>query len=71
MHINFLELLKSKKDEKYRIFTSRLLPKDIDLIGVRIPEIRKIVKEVIKKDEWQTLLSLDVSLFKYQEELIL
>ena len=71
MHINFLELLKSKKDEKYRIFTSRLLPKDIDLIGVRIPEIRKIVKDVIKKDEWQALLSSDISSYKYQEELIL
>jgi hypothetical protein len=31
MHTNFLELLKNKRDEKYREFTSQLLPKEVNL----------------------------------------
>ena len=71
MHTNFLELLKNKRDEKYREFTSRLLPKDVDMLGVRIPEIRKILKDIIKNNKHDDILKLDISSYVYQEELIL
>ena len=71
MHTNFLELLKNKRDEKYREFTSRLLPKDVDMLGVRIPEIRKILKDIIKNNKHNDILKLNVSSYIYQEELIL
>lgn len=71
MHTNFLELLKNKRDEKYREFTSRLLPKGVDMLGVRIPEIRKILKDIIKNNKHDDILKLDISSYVYQEELIL
>ena len=71
MHTNFLELLKNKRDEKYREFTSRLLPKNVDILGVRIPEIRKILKDIIKNNKHNDILKLNVSSYIYQEELIL
>ncbi len=71
MHTNFLELLKNKRDEKYREFTSQLLPKEVNLLGVRIPEIRKILKDIIKNNKHNDILKLDISSYVYQEELIL
>ena len=38
------------KDEKYRDFSSSLNPTAPLMIGVRIPELRKIAKEIVKED---------------------
>lgn len=37
-------------DEKYRTFTSALLPDVKDILGVRIPELRKIARNIAKSD---------------------
>lgn len=37
-------------DEKYRTFTSALLPDVKDILGVRIPELRKIARDIAKSD---------------------
>ena len=46
----FYDYLNSLKDEKYRQFHGKLVP-DIDgLIGVQIPKLRFIAKEISKGD---------------------
>lgn len=55
----YTEHLFSLRDEKYRDFTSRLLP-NIDkkfIIGVRIPLIRKYAKELYKSGEYPRFIN--------------
>jgi 3-methyladenine DNA glycosylase AlkD len=57
MYEYILDKLKALADSDYRQFHSKLLPNvDIELIGVRIPQLRKIAKEIIKSD-WRAFLS--------------
>ena len=49
-----IELLKLS-DLKYRTFSSGLLPGTENIIGVRIPALRNLAKEIAKGD-WQTYL---------------
>jgi 3-methyladenine DNA glycosylase AlkD len=57
MYKYILDKLNSLADTEYRQFHSKLLPNvDIELIGVRIPQLRKIAKEIIKSD-WRAFLS--------------
>lgn len=47
----FIEYLKSFADEKYRDFNSKLVPNlKCEMIGIRIPQLRKIAKEILKGD---------------------
>lgn len=41
------------KDEKYRQFNASLLPDIDNVIGVRVPDVRKLAKELAKTDGWQ------------------
>ncbi len=52
---NIRELLESYVDEKFRDFTSALIPDSRPILGVRIPMLRQISKEIAKGD-WQTFL---------------
>lgn len=48
----FIEYLKSLQDIKYKEFNSKLIPninKDT-IIGIRIPQLRKLAKKIIKTD---------------------
>lgn len=45
------EELLSLTDEKYRLFTSSLLPGTENIIGVRLPDIKKIAKRLSKNGE--------------------
>jgi len=47
--------LQEKKDLKYRDFHSSLHPGIDDISGIRIPELRKIAKNIIKND-WESFL---------------
>lgn len=48
---DFIDYLYSIKDEKYQKFHYRLLKNDdIDLIGIRTPQLHKIAKEISKGD---------------------
>lgn len=59
------ELL-SKKDEKYREFHKKLVPDTkYEIIGVRIPEIRKTVKNTLSQEETYAFLQSD---HRYYEE---
>lgn len=46
------KILVGLRDEKYRQFTSRLIPNvDINkIIGVRVPELRKLAKEILSRE---------------------
>ena len=65
------EKLFSMKDEEYRLFTGRSIPnvKIDNIIGVRIPDIRKMAKEI--KDEEVINNFLDNLPHKYHEENLL
>lgn len=71
MHIDVLNELRHIAEEKYRCFSAKLLPPDVPLLGVRIPDLRKYAKELIKTGKAETYLKISPAKLKYQEELIL
>lgn len=50
------EKLNGMADEKYRIFTSRLLPGVGNILGVRLPFIREIAEEIARGD-WRGFMT--------------
>lgn len=52
---NIKEILESHVDEKFQAFTSSLIPDSRPILGVRIPILRQIAKDIAKGD-WQTYL---------------
>ncbi len=57
MYEYVLEELKQLADEKYRDFHGKLIPgADVRLLGVSVPQLRKIAKGLIKED-WRQFLS--------------
>lgn len=55
-------------EEDYRIFSSKLLPNTKHILGVRLPMLRKIAKQIVKED-WRTYLN--TSSCEYYEEIML
>lgn len=43
-------------DEKYRQFSGKLIPESRPILGVRLPELKKIAKE-LAKDDWEGYLA--------------
>ena len=56
------------QDEKYQKFHAGLCPGVLNIIGVRTPDIRKIVKELLKTDYIKYIESYDK---KYYEEIMI
>ena len=56
---NIIDKLFTYKDEKYKEFTSKLIPNiSINkIIGIRIPILRSLAKELYKNNEYQRFLS--------------
>lgn len=52
---NIKEILLSYVDDKFKDFTSALIPGSRPILGVRIPVLRQIAKEIAKGD-WQTFI---------------
>lgn len=50
------ERLKAVQEPSYREFTKKLIPNEPDILGVRIPVLRQLAKEIIK-DEPLTFLA--------------
>lgn len=55
-------------DENYRQFHSRLCPNTTNIIGVRLPLLKALAKEIVKGD-WRTYLA--VAQNEYYEEILL
>lgn len=62
------ELLQENVDEKYREFHSSLCPGTENIIGVRVPVLRKIAKDISKGD-WRKVIS-EIDNKYYEETMI-
>lgn len=56
MEQNIREQLEELAEEKYRSFSSSLTPGKENILGVRLPLIRKLAKQLLKGD-WRTYLT--------------
>ncbi len=66
---DILEFLLNNKDEKYRNFSSSLIPESHELIGVRLPLLRNLAKQIAKENNVYEYLKNASS--KYFEEIML
>ena len=66
---NIRKELKALADPKYRKFHSYLLPGTDNILGVRIPQLRTMAKEIIKKDDWRPFV--ETANTNYYEEMII
>ncbi|ETA79045.1 DNA alkylation repair protein [Youngiibacter fragilis] len=55
-------------EERYREFTSKLLPGTGNILGVRLPKLRKIAKEIAKSD-WRPYVESEGMLY-YEETML-
>ena len=67
---NFTTELIKLKDEKYKIFTQRLIPNIPleNIIGVRLPLLRSLAKKIYKEHEKDCLIFLNDLPHKYLDE---
>lgn len=61
-----IQYLESLADTKYRDFSAHLLPSGTNLLGVRLPLLRTLAKEIAKGD-WKAFLSAEAE-SDYMEE---
>ncbi len=68
---NLVEHLKDISDEKYKNFHQRLVPNVENLLGVRMPKLQSLSKE-ITKGNWQEYLSVSANFSNcFYEEIML
>ena len=63
-----VEKLKKKADAKYKAFNDRIVVSGYETIGVRIPDIKKIAKEIDKKKIGEYLSECK---FAYYEDVLI
>ncbi|MGE7114407.1 DNA alkylation repair protein [Lysinibacillus sp. NPDC047702] len=56
MHQQIREQLINLADQDYQKFSSSLIPNCQHILGIRLPELRKIAKSIAKEEDWQTYL---------------
>ena len=71
MRTEVLKKLQEEAEKKYQKFSAKLLPPQIDLLGVRIPKLRQIAKEIAKVGKAEDYLKTPLTELKYQEEFML
>lgn len=71
MRTKVLTKLQQEAEEKYQKFSAKLLPANIKLLGVRIPKLRQLAKQMLKENKAEEYLSLSVEELEYQEETML
>ena len=71
MHIKIQNQLKNISEVKYKEFSLKLLPPDTKLLGVRIPLLKKMAKEIIKNKSSSDYLATSFKDLTYQEERML
>lgn len=55
MELTIRDQLNELAEDKYKIFTSSLIPGKENILGVRIPQLRKLAK-TLQKGDWRTYL---------------
>lgn len=68
-YAQFQEMLGSLSDESYKEFNSRIIPDTALTYGIRMPVIRKIAKQILKRSDYERYLNLQKS--SYHEEVII
>ena len=66
---NIRKELQALADSKYQEFHSSLLPGANNILGVRIPQLRTMAKEIIKKEEWRTFVKSTDTIY-YEETML-
>lgn len=56
-YLIFSDYLHSIAEEKYRVFNEKMIPCDYPMLGIRVPLLRKLAKEIAKGD-WKSYLKL-------------
>ena len=67
--MDILERLEKEADKNYQKFSSSLLPNINNVLGVRLPILRKLAKEIVKENKFKSFLS--EKKHKYMEEYML
>ena len=65
---DFQTYLKSLKDEKYLQFNQKIITSKYKFIGIRLPILRKIAKEILKGN-WESFIQVSENI--YYEEVML
>lgn len=63
------EKIKELSDEEYRKFHSNLCPGTDNIIGVRVPVLRKFAKQIYNEEDWEKYLSYNN--LEFYEEILL
>lgn len=67
--MNIKQQLIKNSEEKYRKFSQSLIPNINNVLGVRLPILRKIAKKIYKSENWQDFLKQND--LEYMEETML
>ncbi len=67
--MNIKQRILSKAEKDYKKFSQSLIPNIDNVLGVRLPVLRKIAKEIYKSENWQDFLKRDN--LEYMEETML
>lgn len=59
----------SESEKDFQKFSTKLIPNINNVLGIRIPKLRKIAKEVYKNGDWETFVNIDN--LEYMEEVML
>ncbi|MEI3267474.1 DNA alkylation repair protein [Frisingicoccus sp.] len=65
---NVRKTLLALADEDYRIFHSKLVPGTENILGVRVPELRKLAKKLVKED-WREYFEAAPDMY-YEEDML-
>ena len=66
--MNIKQRLLDESEKDFRTFSSSLIPNINNVMGVRLPKLRKIAKEIYKNGQWENFLKQTE--FEYMEEVI-
>lgn len=67
--MNIKQRLINESEKDFQKFSAFLIPNINNVLGVRLPKLRKIAKEIYKNGDWQEFINL--SDFEYMEETML
>lgn len=67
--MDILKRLEKESDKEYQKFSSSILPNINNVLGVRLPILRKLANEIVKESSYKKFLN--TKNFKYMEEYML
>lgn len=67
--MNIKQRLINESEKDFQKFSAFLIPNINNVLGVRLPKLRKIAKEIYKNGDWQEFINLGD--FEYMEETML